>query len=73
MLLLNKLHALIIPFKIEIIEKRHTVFLPDLIFKLQQEVSKLNDICLSWSSPRTVLETNFLNLENRSFEKGFSQ
>ena len=35
-----------------------------LIFKLQQEVLKFNDICVSWSSPKTDLETNFLNLEN---------
>ena len=32
-----------------------------LIFKLQQEVWKFNDICVSWSSPKTDLETNFLN------------
>ena len=45
-----------------------------LIFKLQQEVLKFNDICVSWSSPKTDLETNFLNLENRSFENvSFSQ
>ena len=30
-----------------------------LIFKLQQKVWKFNDICLSWSSPETDLETNF--------------
>ena len=45
-----------------------------LIFKLQQEVLKFNDICVSWSSPKTDLVTNFLNLENRSFENvSFSQ
>ena len=44
-----------------------------LIFKLQQEVLKLNDICVDWSSPKTDLETDFLDLENRSFENvGFS-
>ena len=37
-----------------------------LIFKLQQEVLKFNDICVSWSSPKTDLVTNFLNLENRN-------
>ena len=26
-----------------------------LIFTLQQEVSKFNDICVSWSSPKTDL------------------
>ena len=45
-----------------------------LIFKLQQEILKFNDICVSWSSPKTDLVTNFLNLENRSFENvSFSQ
>ena len=45
-----------------------------LIFKLQQEVLKFNDICLSWSSAKTDLERSFLNLENRSFENvSFSQ
>ena len=39
-----------------------------LIFKLQQEVLKFNDICMSWSSPKTDLVTNFLNPENQSFE-----
>ena len=39
-----------------------------LIFKLQQEVLKFNDTCVSWSSPKTNLETNILNIENRSFE-----
>ena len=45
-----------------------------LIFKLQQEVLKFNDICVNWSSPKTDLVTNFLYLENRSFENvSFSQ
>ena len=44
-----------------------------LIFKLQQ-VLKSNDICVSCSCSKTDLETNFLNLENQSFEiVGFSQ
>ena len=38
-----------------------------LIFQLQQEVSKFDDICVSWSSPKTDLETKLLSLENRSF------
>ena len=33
-----------------------------LIFKLQQELWKFHDICVSWRSPKTGLETNFLNL-----------
>ena len=45
-----------------------------LISQLQQEVWKFNDICVSWSSPKTDLEINFLNLENRGFEYAiFSQ
>ena len=39
-----------------------------LIFRLQQEVLKFNDICVSWSSPKTDGVKNFLNPENRSFE-----
>ena len=51
------------------LENPNTVLLPKpLIFKLQQEVLKFNDIFVSWSSPKTDLETNFLNPENRSFE-----
>ena len=38
------------------------------VCKLQQKVWKFNDISVSWSSSKTDLETNFLNLENRSFE-----
>ena len=37
------------------------------IFKMQQEVLKFSDICVSWSSPKTDLVTCFLNLENRKF------
>ena len=37
-----------------------------LIFKLQQEVLKFNDIWVSWSSPKTDLETNFVDVENQS-------
>ena len=46
----------------------HTFATRPLIFKLQQEVLKFNDICVSWSSLKTGPETNFLNLENRSLE-----
>ena len=42
-----------------------------LILKLQQEVLKSNDIYMSWSSPKTDLEANVLNLENRSSETSF--
>ena len=39
-----------------------------LIFKLQQEVLKFSDICVSTSSPKNNQEANFLKLENRSFD-----
>ena len=43
--------------------KPHIVLLSrPLIFKLQQEVWKFNDICVIWGSQKTDLETNFLNL-----------
>ena len=39
-----------------------------LIFKLQQEVLKFNDICMSWSSPETDwMETNFVNFRKLKF------
>ena len=65
----------IIPFKIKIIENPHTILLQDpWFFKMQNKVLKLNDIFVSWSSPKTCMETNFLCLENRSFENvTFSQ
>ena len=47
---------------------RHSL-LPDLWFlSSQQGVLKVNDIRMSWNSLKTDLETNFLNLENWSFE-----
>ena len=49
--------------------KTTRIFAPrPLIFKLDQEVWKFNDICVSWSSPKTDLQTNILNLENQNFE-----
>ena len=51
----------IIPFKIKIIEKPPRVLLPvPLILKLQQEVLKFSDICVSWSSPKIDQVTHFL-------------
>ena len=50
------------------IKVTHSFVSRPLIFKLQQEVLKFNDIYVSWSSPKTNLVTNFLSLENRSFE-----
>ena len=35
---------------------------------IQSEILKFSDICVSCSSPKTDLLTNFLNPENRSFE-----
>ena len=63
------------PFKTKYLITKHKQktssldFFPSpLIFKLQQEVSKFNDICNSWSSRKTELKTNILNLGNRNFE-----
>ena len=39
-----------------------------LIFMLQKKTLKFTDICVSWSSQKTDLLTNFLNLKNQSFE-----
>ena len=63
------------PFQIKKNEKATHSFAPrPLIFKLQQEVLKLSDICVSWSSPKTDLLTNFLKLKKRMFENvSFSQ
>ena len=45
-----------------------------LIFKLQQEILKFNDTCVSWSFAKTDLVTNFLYPENQSLENfSFSQ
>ena len=46
----------------------HSFAFRPLSFKLQQEVLKFIVICVSLSSPKTELVTNFLNPENRSFE-----
>ena len=55
--------------------KATDVFAPILlIFKLQQEVWKLSDVCVSWNSQKTDLETKFLVLKNWHFEYAtFSQ
>ena len=51
------------------LEKSLTWFFQrSLIFILQQEVLNFNDICVSWSSSKTDLDTSFLNFENRSFK-----
>ena len=74
---MGSLKNVIIPFRIKIIEKPHTqtyFCYQTSDFKLQQEVLKLNDICVSCSPPKSDLVINFLNLDNRSFESvSFSQ
>ena len=40
------------PFRIKAIDKPHSFAPRRLIFKLQQEALKFNDICVSWSSPK---------------------
>ena len=47
-------------------EATHSFAPKPLTFKLTQEDLKYKDICVSWSSPKTDLVTNFLNPENRS-------
>ena len=49
-------------------EKQHSFAHTPLTFKLQQNFLKFNDICVSWSSPKTNLVINVLNPENRGFE-----
>ena len=50
------------------IEKNLTRFFSQTFdVKLQQEVLKFN-ICLIWSSQKTDLEKNFLNLESRKYD-----
>ena len=40
--------------------KAKPLFAPaPLIFKLQQEVWKLNDICVSWSNPKSIMKAKF--------------
>ena len=55
-------------FKVKTTKKLHTVAPKPLTFKFQHKVLKFNDICVSWSFPKTDLKTNFVNLENLSFE-----
>ena len=49
-------------------KKARTVFLPtSLIFKLQRQVLKFNDICGSCCSPKTDIEKSDLEFENPNF------
>ena len=54
-------------FQIENNEKATHSFAPrPLIFKVEQEVLKSNDISMSWSSPKLIWR-QILNLEDLSF------
>ena len=71
--LFNKSHELcdfnvIFFFQVKIRKATYSFGPRLLIFKLQEAVGKFNDICMTRSSSKTDLETNFLNLQNLSFE-----
>ena len=55
-------------FQNQSIRKTTHSFAPRPLISKLQKVLKFNDICVSWSPPKTELETNFLNLENWSFK-----
>ena len=65
---MHGLFDFIISFKIKITEKPHSFACRPLIFKLQQEVLKSDNICVGWSSPKTELVKKFLNSKNTSLE-----
>ena len=48
-----------ISFQKKIIQKSQSFAARPLIVKFKQEVSEFNEICMSCSSPKTDLETNF--------------
>ena len=73
MFLFNKKHwlfsFLIITFKIKTVEKTSSFNSSTMIFRLQEEIANLiKSAWVGWSSPKTDPKTNFLNLENWSFE-----
>ena len=73
MFLFNKKHwlfsFLIITFKIKTVEKTSSFTSRTMIFRLQEEIANLiKSAWVGWSSPKTDPKTNFLNLENWSFE-----
>ena len=54
-------------------EKPPTFAPRPLIFKLQQEVFNFNDICVSWSSPKTDLLPKVCNfIKNKTLAQVFS-
>ena len=79
MFLFNKKHwlfsFLVITFKIKTVEKTSSFNSSTMIFRLQEEIANLiKSAWVGWSSPKTDPKTNFLNLENWSFEYfAFSQ
>ena len=73
MFLFNKKHwlfsFLIITFKIKTVEKTSSFTSRTMIFRLQEDIANLiKSAWVGWSSPKTDPKTNFLNLENWSFE-----
>ena len=73
MFLFNKKHwlfsFLIITFKIKTVEKTSSFTSRTMIFRLPEEIANLiKSAWVGWSSPKTDPKTNFLNLENWSFE-----
>ena len=61
MFLFNRKHGLIDALKRHYFNRKglHTFAPRPLIFKLQQEVLKINDTFVSWSSSETDLKRNF--------------
>ena len=59
---------LLLQHNVRLLKKMCEVFHFRFRFSFQQENLKFSDICVSWTSPKTDLETNFSNLENRTFE-----
>ena len=73
MFLFNKMHGLFdfrsLTFKIKIIEKaKHSFVSRRLIFKLQQEILKFNDICVSCGARQNWPADKYFKPENRSLE-----
>ena len=65
-ILLNRIF-IITPFKIRILEKPHSFIPRPLNFNLHKEFLKLNDIFVSWSSPKNWPGDKILKLEKSKF------
>ena len=59
---------LLLQHNVRLLKKMCGIFHFRFRFSFQQENLKFSDICMSLTSPKTDLETNFSNLENRTFE-----